>query len=189
VWTSSGTTGTPGYFVHDPDAIAVYDALEAQRFRGLLSPTDLMRQLMEGDRYAMVAATDGHFAGVSTVERMRHWAPWMADAVRAFSLLQPCGQLLTQLNAYRPTILATYPTAAEMLAEHQEAGSTAAAATGNLDRRRGSFGADAAARSACVRLPRAQCLWRLRVPADRLGVSAPAVACQFGLGDSRTGRP
>jgi putative adenylate-forming enzyme len=122
VWTSSGTTGTPGYFVHDPDAIAVYDALEAQRFRGLLSPTDLLRQLMEGDRYAMVAATDGHFAGVSTVERMRHWAPWMADAVRAFSLLQPCEQLLTQLNAYRPTILATYPTAAEMLAERQEAG-------------------------------------------------------------------
>ena len=122
VWTSSGTTGTPGFFVHDPDALAVYDALESQRFRGLRSPTDLLRQLMEGDRYAMVAATDGHFAGISTVERMRRWAPWMADAVRAFALLQPCAQLVQQLNAYRPTILATYPTAAEMLAEEQEAG-------------------------------------------------------------------
>jgi phenylacetate-coenzyme A ligase PaaK-like adenylate-forming protein len=122
VWTSSGTTGTPGYFVHDTDALAIYDALESQRFRGLWSPTDLVRQLMEGDRYAMVAATDGHFAGVSTVERMRHWAPWMANSVRAFSLLQPVEQLLTELNAFRPTILATYPTAAEMLAERQEAG-------------------------------------------------------------------
>ncbi len=122
VWCSSGTTGTPGYFIHDPDALAVYDALEAQRFRGLRSASDLLRQLMEGDRYAMVAATDGHFAGVATVERMRHWAPWMSDAVRAFALLQPCATLLQELNAYRPTILATYPTAAEMLAEHQEAG-------------------------------------------------------------------
>ena len=122
VWTSSGTTGEPGLFVHDPDALAVYDALEAQRFRGLRSPTDLLRQLIEGDRYAMVAATDGHFAGVATVERMRHWAPWMANAVRAFALLQPCAQLVEQLNAYRPTIVATYPTAAEMLAEQQEAG-------------------------------------------------------------------
>jgi phenylacetate-coenzyme A ligase PaaK-like adenylate-forming protein len=122
VWTSSGTTGTPGYFLHDPDAMAVYDALESQRFRGLRSATDLLRQLMEGDRYAMVAATDGHFAGVASVERMRRWAPWMADAVRAFALLQPCPALVLQLNAYRPTILATYPTVAEMLADEQEAG-------------------------------------------------------------------
>jgi phenylacetate-coenzyme A ligase PaaK-like adenylate-forming protein len=122
VFTSSGTTGTPGHFVHDQDALAVYDALEAQRFRGLLSPTDLVRQLMEGDRYAMVAATDGHFAGVSTVERMRRCAPWMAGTVRAVPLLQPCARLVQELNVYRPTILATYPTAAEMLAEEQEAG-------------------------------------------------------------------
>jgi phenylacetate-CoA ligase len=122
VWTSSGTTGTPGYFVHDPDAIAVYDALEAQRFRGLRSASDLMRQMIEGDRYAMVAATEGHFAGVATVERMRRWAPWMAHGVRAFALLQPCSALVQQLNAYRPTVLATYPTVAEMLAEMQESG-------------------------------------------------------------------
>ena len=56
VWTSSGTTGEPGYFVHDPDAIAVYDALEWQRFRGVRSASDLARQLIAGDRYAMVAA-------------------------------------------------------------------------------------------------------------------------------------
>jgi len=122
IFTSSGTTGTPGYFVHDPDAIAVYDALEAQRFRGLLSPSDVLRQVMEGDRYAMVAATEGHFAGIATVQRMRRWAPWMAGAVRAFALLQSCAALVQELNLYRPTVLATYPTAAEMLAEEQEAG-------------------------------------------------------------------
>ena len=29
VWTTSGTTGEPGIFVHDGEALAVYDALEA----------------------------------------------------------------------------------------------------------------------------------------------------------------
>ncbi|MEP6608857.1 MAG: phenylacetate--CoA ligase family protein, partial [Burkholderiaceae bacterium] len=71
VWTSSGTSGEPGYFVHDPDALAVYDALEWQRFRGVQSASDLAHQLIAGDRYAMVAAIGGHFAGISNVERMR----------------------------------------------------------------------------------------------------------------------
>lgn len=122
IWTSSGTSGQPGYFVHDPDAVAVYDALEAQRFRGLLSPTDLARQLLESDRYAMVAATTGHFAGISTVERMRRLVPWMAPVLKGCSLLQPLPRLVAELNEFQPTLLATYPTAAEMLATEQEAG-------------------------------------------------------------------
>jgi putative adenylate-forming enzyme len=122
VWTSSGTTGKPGYFVHDPDALAVYDALESQRFRGVRSAADLARQLINGDRYAMVAATGGHFAGISTVERMRRWVPWMASSMRGFSLLQPIDRLVAELNEFKPTLLAAYPTAAEMLAAEQEAG-------------------------------------------------------------------
>ena len=122
VWTSSGTTGEPGYFVHDPDALAIYDALEWQRFRGVRSASDLARQLIAGDRYAMVAATGGHFAGISTVERMRRSMPWLAAALKGFSLLQPVEQLVAQLNEFRPTLLASYPTAAQMLADEQQAG-------------------------------------------------------------------
>ncbi len=122
VWTSSGTTGKPGYFVHDPDAIAVYDALEWQRFRGVRSASDLTRQLIAGDRYAMVAATGGHFAGISTVERMRRSMPWLTASLKGFSLLQPLDQLVAELNEFRPTLLASYPTAAQMLADEQHAG-------------------------------------------------------------------
>ena len=122
VWTSSGTSGEPGYFVHDPDALAVYDALEWQRFRGVRTPADLARQLIAGDRYAMVAATGGHFAGISTIERMRRSMPWLAAALKGFSLLQPVEQLVAQLNEFRPTLIASYPTAAQMLADEQQAG-------------------------------------------------------------------
>lgn len=118
VWTSSGTTGHPGWFVHDPGALAVYDALEAQRFRGV----GLARSWRPGERYAMVAATGGHFAGVSSIERLRRAMPWLAPFLRSFSLLQPVDALVAQLNAYAPAIVATYPTAAEMLAEEQAGG-------------------------------------------------------------------
>jgi phenylacetate-coenzyme A ligase PaaK-like adenylate-forming protein len=118
VWASSGTTGQPGWFVHDPEALAVYDALEAQRFRGV----GLVRSWMPGERYAMVAATGGHFAGVSSLERLRRMLPWLAPFMRSCSLLQPLARLVAELNAYAPAIVATYPTAAEMLAEEQASG-------------------------------------------------------------------
>jgi len=118
VWTSSGTTGRPGWFVHDEGALAVYDALEAQRFRGV----GLARSWLPGERYAMVGATGGHFAGVSSVERLRKALPWLAPFMRSCSLLQPVDALVAELNAYRPVLLATYPTAAAMLADEQACG-------------------------------------------------------------------
>src|SRR6185503_8558740 len=38
------------------------------------------------------------------------------------SLLQPLPELVQQLNAFRPTLLATYPTAADLLAAEKAAG-------------------------------------------------------------------
>lgn len=122
VWTSSGSTGDPGIFVHDGYALAVYQALEFIRFRGLTSPTTLAAACLTGDRYALVAATGGHFAGHATAERLRWLYPWLAEQLRVFSIMQSLGNLTSQLNAYQPTLLATYPTAASLLAEEQQAG-------------------------------------------------------------------
>jgi phenylacetate-CoA ligase len=122
VWTSSGTTGTPGIFLHDRDALALYDALEMFRFRGPAAPVEMAARFLTGERFAMVAATGGHFAGAAMVERLRRAYPWMASNMRVFSLLQPLPELVQQLNAFRPTLLATYPTAADLLAAEKAAG-------------------------------------------------------------------
>jgi phenylacetate-coenzyme A ligase PaaK-like adenylate-forming protein len=122
-WTSSGTAGEPGVFVHDGHALAVYDALEMQRLgRGLLAPAFMGSMLLAGGRYAMVAATGGHFAGVASVERMRLLLPALADRLRVFSILEPLPRLITALNAYQPSLLATYPTVASLLAAERQAG-------------------------------------------------------------------
>jgi len=123
VWTSSGTTGEPGLFVHDGQALAVYDALEMLRLgRGLLAPGFLGSLLFAGGRYAMVAATGGHFAGAASVERMRLLAPALADLLRVFSILEPLPRLIEALNDYQPLFVATYPTVASLLAEEQRGG-------------------------------------------------------------------
>ena len=122
VWTSSGSTGVPGIFMHDGGALAVYDALELLRFRGLSVAPFATGPFLARERYAMVAAIEGHFAGIATVERLRQRFPLLAPFVRAFSVLQPLPDLVEQLNRYRPTLLAAYPTVAELLADEQRAG-------------------------------------------------------------------
>jgi len=41
----------------------------------------------------MVAAIEGHFAGIATVERLRRMFPLLAPWLRAFSVLQPLSDL------------------------------------------------------------------------------------------------
>lgn len=122
VWESSGSSGEPGLFVQDAAAMAVYDALEAHRriarsaWQACCDPLGLC------ERFAFVGATGGHFASTVSVERLRRLNPWLAPALHSVSFLQPLPALVAELNALQPTTLATYPSAAVMLATEQQAG-------------------------------------------------------------------
>lgn len=116
VWESSGSSGVPGLFVQDEGAMAVYDALEALR-----RPQAWQRWLDPG-RFAFVGATGGHFASTVNVERLRRRVPGLAERLRGFSFLQPTAALVEALNRWQPQTLATYPSAAVLLAEEQAAG-------------------------------------------------------------------
>ncbi len=116
VWESSGSSGVPGLFVQDEGAMAVYDALEALR-----RPQAWQRWLDAG-RFAFVGATGGHFASTVSVERLRRRVPGLAERLRGFSFLQPTAALVDALNRWQPQTLASYPSAAMLLAEEQSAG-------------------------------------------------------------------
>jgi phenylacetate-CoA ligase len=113
VWESSGSTGEPGLYVQDAQAMAVYDALEAWR-RPL---PRWWNPLLLGERIAFVGATGGHFASTVSVERLRRSVFGVSSALRGFSFLQPPASLASELEAYAPSVVATYPSAALMLAE------------------------------------------------------------------------
>lgn len=125
VWTSSGTTGVPAIFVQDADTLAVYDALTAARNAQTWpwqAAGDFWRLAMSGARLALVAATEGHFAGVATWERLRATYPWAAAGARVFPVTEPMSQLVADLERFAPAFLASYPTTLRVLAEAHDAG-------------------------------------------------------------------
>ena len=120
VWQSSGSSGEPGVFVQDDMAMAVYDALEAQRRPW--SARRLFDPWCAGERMVFVGATGGHFAGIASLRRLRRLNAALAGHFCDLSFLQPTAELVSQLNAFAPTIVATYPSAALLLAEEYRAG-------------------------------------------------------------------
>lgn len=128
VWESSGSSGEPALFVQDAQALAVSDALEAARGpASLVALGGLPLPWQAGARIAYVAALEGHFAGVVSFERVRTLNPWLGATARAFSFMQPIAQLAAQLNHFAPTVLATYPSMAWVLAQAQADGRLAIA--------------------------------------------------------------
>lgn len=117
VWESSGTSRQPGMFVQDARAMAVYDALEALR-RSTLRPLQRwFDPLLLAERIAFVGATTGHFASMVNMQRLRQLNPFMAQSLHCFSILQSSSALLDELNTFAPTVIATYPTVAALLAD------------------------------------------------------------------------
>jgi phenylacetate-coenzyme A ligase PaaK-like adenylate-forming protein len=121
IFSSSGTTGIQGLFVQDPDALAVYDALGTARM-GALAPLWDWRTSVGGHRFALVAATGGHFAGVVMWERLRALHPWFAKNGIVIPVTDPLEKIERALEAFRPTVLASYSTVLRALAERKQAG-------------------------------------------------------------------
>lgn len=122
VWESSGSSGEPGVFVQDAAAMAVYDALEGLR-RPPLQP---LRRWFDpwclGERIAFVGATQGHFASTVSMRRLARLQPAFPQRLRCFDFLQPLPALAAELAEFAPTVLATYPSAALLLAGEARAG-------------------------------------------------------------------
>lgn len=122
IWESSGTSHQPGMFVQDARAMAVYDVLEALRRS---TPRPLQRwldPLQLTERIAFIGATNGHFASMVSMQRLQQLNPFMARALSCFSVLQSTPALVDALNAFAPTVIATYPTVAMLLADEASRG-------------------------------------------------------------------
>ncbi len=117
VWESSGSSHEPGVFVQNAQTMAVYDALEALRRSTLRPLRRWFDPLGFSERIAFVGATSGHFASFVSLLRLRQLHPWLAPFIQSFSILQSTRSLVAELNAFAPTVIATYPTVAALLAD------------------------------------------------------------------------
>lgn len=117
VWESSGTSHESGVFVQDAQVMAVYDALEMIRRGTSLPVSEWFDPLSMNKRIAFVGATNGHFASIVSMLRLQALNPFMAQSLQCFSILQSTSDLVAALNAFEPTVIATYPTVASLLAD------------------------------------------------------------------------
>jgi phenylacetate-CoA ligase len=123
VWTSSGTSGVPGWFVQDARSLAAYDAIDALRRRGTGAVQASLGSWGLGQRYAFVGASGGHFAGRVSMERLRRIVPAaLRPQIDVLSVQQPLRLLARELQALQPTVLITYPSCAAALAQLQQEG-------------------------------------------------------------------
>jgi phenylacetate-coenzyme A ligase PaaK-like adenylate-forming protein len=122
VWESSGSSGEPAIFLQDAQAMAVYDALEALRRPTLRDPRHWLDPWGLAGTSTFVGATDGHFASNVALERLRRLNPLARERLSTVSFLQPLDELCRALEKLAPTVVATYPTQAVLLAEERAAG-------------------------------------------------------------------
>ena len=121
VWKSSGSTGEPGIYVQDREALATYDALLIVQLQSRnVAARYAWSVLAEGGRAALVAATGDHFASIASWRRTCRALPW--QSAEAFSVMDPLPLLVDKLNAYAPSFLASYPTTLALLAREKRAG-------------------------------------------------------------------
>lgn len=111
---SSGSTGTPGYFVYDEPA---WSSMLLGIIRGALwnmSMPQILRLLAGGPRIAYLAATDGRYGGAMAVGDG-------IDGVGAsqihLDIKTPLDQWVLQIREFKPNIIIGYPSAIKILAE------------------------------------------------------------------------
>ena len=167
VWTSSGTTGTPGVFVQDEAALAAYDALVSVQLTGsAFAACDWSAAVAQGGRAALVTADCDHFASIASWRRVAHGKPWLD--MKSFAVTLPLPDIVAGLECVSPGVrreLSDGPRAARRRAGGR---TPAPAPRGALGRRRGAVARGAGRDRGRVRLPAHQRVRRVRVPDDRL---------------------
>jgi phenylacetate-coenzyme A ligase PaaK-like adenylate-forming protein len=122
VFTTSGSTGVPALLVQDKRALAVMTGLAYGRSATAVTPGLVRRTLGRGVRLAAIFATGGHFLTTTMFEHRQRLVPARRRVARFFSVQDPLPRLVEQLNAYQPTLIASYPSVLSVLADERLAG-------------------------------------------------------------------
>lgn len=120
VWTTSGTTGTPGIFLEDKNWDAVITAVNVLRMGGEWYNWDVIRGMMKaGGNSASIFAGNGHFLGVTMLERQRNSNSSRRKHIRLIPVTLPIHEIVKQLNELQPAMFAGYASALGLLAQEQ----------------------------------------------------------------------
>jgi len=119
-WTTSGTTGTPGIFLEDKNWDTVITAVNVLRIGGEWYSWDVIKgMLAAGGNSASIFAGNGHFFGVTMLERQRQSNRSRAKRIQLIPVTLPINEIVQRLNAFQPAMFAGYASALGLLAQEQ----------------------------------------------------------------------
>jgi phenylacetate-coenzyme A ligase PaaK-like adenylate-forming protein len=122
IWTTSGSTGTPALLIQDEYALTVMAALAwARAVPAWIGSAEIAGFLSRGVRGALVFATGGHFMALTMAERARLSSSWAKALGRVIPVTLPTSELVEELNALDPTLVASYANGLVLLAEEKTA--------------------------------------------------------------------
>lgn len=122
VCRSSGTSGHPGLFVADRNAIAATYACYVLGALKLVPRARLGRLIAKRSRQARVVGTGGHFAGAGMLALEHRGSKREKHREQVVSVEQSLADRVAQLNSLDPAILQGYPSAIRELARERRAG-------------------------------------------------------------------
>ena len=118
--TTSGTTGVPGIFLWDHHSMTVVSVMAIRMLREWLRATDVFKITTRGGRITLICATGGHYAeAVAGARLQRQRGESKVQVLPAHAALP---EMVAQLNAFQPEILAPYASIGALLAGEQIAG-------------------------------------------------------------------
>ena len=107
---TSGSSGVVGYFPYTQEEL----------IRGIVHFSRIKRATFK-QKMAYIAATKGHFAGVTMVSVAKHLQPFYND-VLLLDINMPFSEIIAQLQKFQPTNLGGYAFALRKIAEAQKEG-------------------------------------------------------------------
>lgn len=120
VWTTSGTTGIPGIFLEDKKWDAVITAVNVLRMGGEWYNGQVIRGMIKaGGNSASIFAGNGHFLGVTMLERQRNSNSSRRKHIRLIPVTLPIHEIVKQLNELQPAMFSGYASALGLLAQEQ----------------------------------------------------------------------
>jgi phenylacetate-CoA ligase len=120
VWTTSGTTGTPGIFLEDKNWDTVITVVNVLRIGREWYTGDVIRGMLSlGGKSASVFAGNGHFLGATMLERQRNSNRSRAKRIQLIPVTLPIAEIVQRLNDLQPAMFAGYASALGLLAQEQ----------------------------------------------------------------------
>lgn len=123
VWTTSGTTGTPGIFLEDKNWDTVITAVNVLRIGSEWYNWEVIQGLLKaGGNSASIFAGNGHFFGATMLERQRSSNRSRGKRIQLIPVTLPLSEIVKRLNTFQPAMLAGYASVLGLLAQEQLAG-------------------------------------------------------------------